>query len=73
MLDVSQRFAGSRQLTAADAARRRDLTHVLGGIDHWNPTKYCEAATRTSVRRPGRTRVRAEAPHYLERLKPTSP
>jgi hypothetical protein len=36
-LDVSQRVAGSRQLTAAEAAQERDLAHVLGGTDHWNP------------------------------------
>ncbi len=33
-VDVSQRIAGSRQLTAADAARERDLAHVFGD---WNP------------------------------------
>ena len=37
-LDVSQRIAGSRQLTAAEAAQQRDLAFVLGGTDHWNPT-----------------------------------
>jgi pectin methylesterase-like acyl-CoA thioesterase len=36
-LDVSQRVAGSRQLTAAEAAQQRDLAFVLGGADHWNP------------------------------------
>ena len=36
-LDVSQRIAGSRQLTAAEAAQQRDLAFVLGGADHWNP------------------------------------
>jgi pectin methylesterase-like acyl-CoA thioesterase len=36
-LDVSKRVAGSRQLTAAEAAQQRDVAHVLGGEDHWNP------------------------------------
>ena len=36
-LDVSQRIAGSRQLTATEATQQRDLAHVLGGTDHWNP------------------------------------
>ena len=36
-LDVSQRVAGSRQLTSEEAARQRDLAHVLGGADGWNP------------------------------------
>ncbi|MFM9954466.1 MAG: pectinesterase family protein [Opitutaceae bacterium] len=36
-LDVSQRVAGSRQLTSAEAAQQRDLAYVLGGTDHWNP------------------------------------
>jgi len=36
-LDVSQRIAGSRQLTAAEATQQRDLAFVLGGADHWNP------------------------------------
>jgi pectin methylesterase-like acyl-CoA thioesterase len=36
-LDVSQRIAGSRQLTAADAAQQRNLAFVLGGADKWNP------------------------------------
>jgi pectin methylesterase-like acyl-CoA thioesterase len=36
-LDVSHRVAGSRQLTAEEAARLRDLAHVLGGADGWNP------------------------------------
>jgi hypothetical protein len=36
-LDVSSRIAGSRQLTAAEAAQERDLAFVLGGADHWNP------------------------------------
>ena len=36
-LDVSQRAAGSRQLTAAEAAQERDIARVLGGADHWNP------------------------------------
>lgn len=36
-LDVSQRIAGSRQLTAIEAAQQRDIARVLGGADHWNP------------------------------------
>ncbi|MBI5770926.1 MAG: hypothetical protein HZA93_24320 [Verrucomicrobia bacterium] len=36
-LDVSQRVAGSRQLTAAEAAQQRDVARILGGADHWNP------------------------------------
>jgi len=36
-IDVSRRVAGSRQLTAAEAARERDVARVLGGADHWNP------------------------------------
>jgi pectin methylesterase-like acyl-CoA thioesterase len=36
-LDVSHRVAGSRQLTAAEAAQQRDLAHILGGADGWNP------------------------------------
>ncbi|MSU53663.1 MAG: hypothetical protein EXS41_09795, partial [Opitutaceae bacterium] len=35
--DVSQRGAGSRQLTTAEAAQQRDLAHILGGADKWNP------------------------------------
>ena len=36
-LDGSKRVAGSRQLTAAEAARERDVAFVLGGSDNWNP------------------------------------
>ncbi|MEN9636979.1 MAG: hypothetical protein RL077_5383 [Verrucomicrobiota bacterium] len=36
-LDVSQRIAGSRQLTPAEATQQRDLAFVLGGTDNWNP------------------------------------
>ncbi len=36
-LDISQRIAGSRQLTAAEAAQQRDLARILGGADGWNP------------------------------------
>ena len=36
-VDVAQRAAGSRQLTAAEAAQQRDLAHILGGADKWNP------------------------------------
>ncbi len=35
-LDVSSRIAGSRQLTADEAAKQRDLAAVFGG---WNPAK----------------------------------
>ena len=38
-LDVSQRVVGSRQLTAAEAARHRDIAFILGGADQWNPQK----------------------------------
>lgn len=37
LLDVSTRVAGSRQLNSTEAAQLRDLAHVLGGSDHWNP------------------------------------
>lgn len=36
-LDVSTRVVGSRQLSAAEADRLRDVAQVLGGNDHWNP------------------------------------
>jgi pectin methylesterase-like acyl-CoA thioesterase len=36
-LDVSARIAGSRQLTAGEAAKERDVASVLGGADHWDP------------------------------------
>ena len=36
-LDIAQRAAGSRQLTAAEAAHQRDLARILGGADGWNP------------------------------------
>jgi pectate lyase len=36
-VDVSGRLADSRRLTAEEAANLRDVAHVLGGGDGWNP------------------------------------
>lgn len=36
-LDVSQRIAGSRQLTKEAADQEREIANVLGGADHWDP------------------------------------
>ncbi len=36
-LDITQRVAGSRQLTGAEAAQQRDVARILGGADGWNP------------------------------------
>lgn len=38
-LDVSKRVIGSRQISAEEAAKDRDVSQVLGGADHWNPKK----------------------------------
>ena len=38
-VDVSQRLAPSRQLTAEEAAKLREVKRVLGGKDDWDPTK----------------------------------
>jgi pectin methylesterase-like acyl-CoA thioesterase len=38
-LDVSQRIAGSTQISAADAAKLRDVVSVLGGTDDWDPRR----------------------------------
>ena len=38
-LEVSQRHPVSRQLTADEADRLRDIGRVLGGADHWNPVR----------------------------------
>jgi hypothetical protein len=36
-LDVSQRLAGSKQLSDAEALALSDPAKVLGGTDQWNP------------------------------------
>lgn len=36
-IDLTARVTGSRQLSSREAAQLRDVSHVLGGADHWNP------------------------------------
>jgi pectin methylesterase-like acyl-CoA thioesterase/lysophospholipase L1-like esterase len=48
-LDVSQRDASGKQLTAAQAAAESDAAKVLAGNDGWNPKSIADSGVRLAI------------------------